>query len=295
MLDYKDKDKENEEKEDPVKVLEEIENKYSSMDYVDAPESLGLEKREFKDMSDDELLAEVTKKVGNKEDGIKEIDDNYSKKIKALEDSSVTIVDNSKVNEEKINKAYDMSSKNMSDDALKRGLARSSIIIGQIAGIENERAKELTLEMKSVNEKLETVEKDIAGLYAAKEEALDAFDIKYAKSIEEALATKKEELEKQRQEVIEFNNKVDELEAEYKLSLDKQKQAKAKSNIETKAKYGYTSDELKMAEEKYDYMIEYLNKMSKADALNLLLSDEKIQSLLGEKFMAVYAYTRNRT
>lgn len=286
--------KEEEEKEDPVKKLEEIDDKYSAIDSVDAPETLGLEKKEMVEMSDDEIVSIAKDKVGDADSGKKTIEDDYAKKIDMLTNEKEERHEKSKANQEYINQTFDNNAKTVSDQALKRGLARSSIIIGQIASVESQRAKELTEEMNSVNKKFAEIENEVKNLNAEKETALDNFDLAYAKKLEKAISDKREELEKQKQEIIEFNNKVDELEAEYKISLDKQKQAKAKSNMEMKEKYGYTPNELKAADEKYNYMIAYIDTLSKQEAISLLLNDEKIQKLLGDKFMSVYAYARNR-
>lgn len=289
-----EKDKEKEKtKEDPVQKLEEIESKYA-MDYVDAPESLGLEKKEFNDLSDDELYNKAVEKIGSSERGKKDIEDKYNAKLEVLNQDAKRVKENSKAKTSEIENVYNNKQKNISDDALKRGLARSSIVIGKIAQVESERATVLQKELDDLSEKIMGVENEINKLNEDKEKALDDFDLSYAKAIEENIKEKRAELDKQKEEVIEFNNKVDELEAEYKISLDKQKQAKLKNNMQIKAEYGYTPDELKMQEEKYNYMINYLNSMTRSEAVNFLLNDEKIQKLLGDKFMAVYAYVRNR-
>lgn len=285
---------EEKEKEDPVEELEKIDEKYSKLDYVNAPESLGLEKKEYISLTDDEIESLVKEKVGSKESGVEKIQNDYLKKLNALEGNKQTIEKNSDKAKAEINEVYDNQNKIVSDDVLKRGLARSSIAISKIAGVERARADELTKEMEEVNSKLSAVQNEIISLEGQKEEALDSFDLSYAKKIEEEINNKKAELEKQKNEVIEFNNKVTELEAEYKLSLDKQKQDAEKHNIEMKEKYGYTQNELDAEDAKYEYMMSYLEKLSKAEALDLLLNNEKIQSLLGENFMAIYAYTRNR-
>ena len=71
--------KEEEEKEDPVKKLEEIDDKYSAIDSVDAPETLGLEKKEMVEMSDDEIVSIAKDKVGDADSGKKTIEDDYAK------------------------------------------------------------------------------------------------------------------------------------------------------------------------------------------------------------------------
>lgn len=290
------KNEEKERENDPIKHLEEIQKKYGNLDYIDAPPTLGLEKKTFNDMSNDELLDYALKSVDKTQTdkNKQEISDLYGGKIDKKNDKKIELEETGKKSQSIINAAYDKSSKNLSNDALKRGLARSSIVINQLSGLEENRAKDLVEEMNTINTKMSNISEEIAELEKSRDSALEDLDISYAKSLEKSISEKRKELDKEKEEVFAFNNKVDQLEADYQIELEKQRKAKRKENMEYRAKYGYTLDELKMQNEMYNYMMNYLGNMSKKDALAELLGKSEYERLLGDKYLEIYAFTRNR-
>ncbi len=290
------KNEEKERENDPIKHLEEIQKKYGNLDYIDAPPTLGLEKKTFNDMSNDELLDYALKSVDKTQTdkNKQEISDLYGGKIDKKNDKKTELEETGKKSQSIINAAYDKSSKNLSNDALKRGLARSSIVINQLSGLEENRAKDLVEEMNTINTKMSNISEEIAELEKSRDSALEDLDISYAKSLEKSISEKRKELDKEKEEVFAFNNKVDQLEADYQIELEKQRKAKRKENMEYRAKYGYTLDELKMQNEMYNYMMNYLGNMSKKDALAELLGKSEYERLLGDKYLEIYAFTRNR-
>ncbi len=272
-----------------------IENKYINNDYIDAPDSLGLSKVEVPNMNEDDMktLAEnsLAQKYGDKKENTNQ---SFSKQIEALLNKQQTSKAESEKKYNQINDIYNKGISQTEEQALKRGLARSSIIIGQISSLEGSRADELVGVLNDLESNLSNIEKQISGLEAEKQTALSNLDIEYAIDLEEKLASIKKDYDKAKQDAIAFNNNVEKLEAEYKLDLEKQKREKQKLLTEYAEKYGvnYTYNLIK--DKQYDHFKNYFDSIDKDKALDILLTNDEFKVLLGNKYSQMYKYLRDK-
>ena len=148
---------------------------------------------------------------------------------------------------------------------------------------------QLTNDINSLNEQ-------IASLNSEREQAIKDFDIEYALKVNEKIAELEQEIQDKNDEITEYNNKIAQIEAEYK-------QSSTESNNEMKNDYldnliDYAENKgtiLSMRDSAYAQVIdEYLNSLSKEDALSELQNNSYIKELLGTNY-AYYLYkTQNR-
>ena len=181
----------------------------------------------------------------------------------------------------KIESVYDEAKENASADLLKRGLARSSIAVLSINGLEQEKTKQLTNLASELAEKITSIDKEISKLKDEQEDAMDLLDIEFASELEDKIKAEQEKYYKLQKEAIEFNNNVKKLESEYGLKKEKQD---AELNKVDDSKY--LSDE--EAEYKVLYITNYLNSLSREEALKKLVSDSMFAYLLKDSYREVY-------
>ena len=202
--------------QDVLNDLKEIERRGAQGGEVDAPESLNLQKVEFEEKTDDELSELAKNSLASKYNTKKQsTNDSFEKQIDNLLKQSEENKKQAESQKESVNEIFDNSIKETENQALKRGLARSSVIIGQVANLEGSRANELANILKDINDNLTYTENKISELENEKERALDDLDIEYAMELNEKIQSVKDDYTKQKQQAIEFNNDVEKLEAEY--------------------------------------------------------------------------------
>lgn len=275
--------------------LKAIEKAYSQKDYIDAPESLGLEKVDVPNKTDEELISlaksSVSQKYGDKKTSTNE---NFSKQIEKLLESKETLSKNADTKKNEINNIYNESIKETENQMLKRGLARSSIVIGELSNLEGAKASELANVLNELETNLNNAEKSIADLETQKEQALASLDIEYALELEEEIEKVKSEYQEARNEAIKFNNNVEKIEAEYKLDLDKQKLDKQESVTKLENEYGVNYTYQTMKSKQFDYLKEYLSSLEPSYAINLFLTNKDFYSILGDRYSEMYQYLKSR-
>ncbi len=275
--------------------LKDIERNYSQNDYVDAPESLGLQTVDVPEKTEEELLSLAKASLESKYNQKAETtNDSFAKQIESLLASKENAQKTAEQKTQQITSTYDNSIKETEAQALKRGLARSSIIISQIAGLEGEKASELSGVLSNLQDNLLESENQINKLESELQVALNNLDLEYAVELETEIENARTEYEKARQEAIEFNNNVAKLEAEYKLKLDQQKLNKQSELTQLENKYGADYTKNLIATEQYNYLKNYLDTLDKDYAISLLLTNKEFQSILGDRYSELYQYLRSK-
>lgn len=258
---------------------------------------LNLTKKEYVTKTDEEIKAEAENSLRDyKNAELESINtkiDNSLSELDGKEESLKSTADEQKA---QLQSYYDNAKSEAENDALKRGLQRSSIVINNLNAFDNEKIaklmeidSELTSEINSLNEQ-------IASLNSEREQAIKDFDIEYAIKVNEKIAELEQEIQDKNDEITEYNNKMAQIEAEYK-------QSSIESNNKINSDYldnliDYAENKgtiLSMRDSAYAQVIdEYLNGLSKEDALSELQNNSYIKELLGSNY-AYYLYkTQNR-
>jgi len=275
--------------------LNEIKNKYKSLDFVDAPETLGLEKIEIKEYSDDDINKLAKDSLAQKYNlKTTNTNESFKNKIDDIIKNNKDLSIQNEYNVEKVNNYYDQSIKETENQALKRGLARSSIIISEISNIEGSRAKELSNILQNLQNSIFENEVKIQNLNQQKEQALSNLDIEYALELEEKIKDLTDDYNKKKEEAIKFNNNVEKLEADYKLNLDKQKLDKKKQTLALKEKYGEDIYQNEIQENQYSYLKNYFDTLDPKYALSIFLTNKDLKNILGDNYAKMYKYLSAR-
>ncbi|MBO4570115.1 MAG: hypothetical protein J5689_02755 [Clostridia bacterium] len=267
---------------DPIRELNKINDYYINARKNREDEdkySMGLEKIEMpSEVDEDAIKNDLT----NKYDALKsDKNEDYLTNIEKQENNKISAQKNYKDSAVKIESAYDEAKENASADLLKRGLARSSIAVLSINGLEQEKTKQLTNLASELADKITSIDKEISKLKDEQEDAMDLLDIKFASELEDKIKAEQEKYYKLQKEAIEFNNNVKKLEKEY--GLKKEKQDAELNEVDDS---DYLSDE--EAEYKVLYITNYLNSLSREEALKKLVSDSMFAYLLKDSYREVY-------
>lgn len=272
--------------------LDKINKEDFSSDVVmpDIKPTLGLEKQEEIEIDEDALREAISDALTKKTNEKKEARQNLTaEQIENIIKNMSNITENAKENARSVSEVYDQTRENFSMDALKRGLARSSIALLKIGEIDNEKAEKLTKIADDLKESLNAQEVAIQNLQNALDKSFSELDLELAEEIESELKKQIEELKEKQAEVLEFNNNVNKLEAEYQLKLaGKLKEAEEyKKEVEGKNK---TSALYKKNSKLYQVCKEYFGKLNRETAINQFVQTEELKELLGSAYYNVFNY-----
>lgn len=272
--------------EDTEKITEKTKN-YSDLlqnfkkvdeKYNFTPNDLTLERKTFEGKTDDEVKDEAQRSLKEyKDTGIADIEKSYSDKKTALDEN---IHDTKTQGESKKQETVDLYSSLKDDakqDAVKRGLARSSIVINVLDAFNQNMIDEYNKINEEISSKIQNLTTQKTLLDEQKQNALNSFDISYALKLSNKIDEINEKLSEQQQKVIEYNNQIAEKEAEYK--------SKQTDKALTYAKYiqSYGKDGINVLkqDEKFTLAKNYLDGLTKEEALSELENNKVFASELG--------------
>lgn len=190
----------------PTVKLEEISYTAPTDEYLKTVAAENLDKEHARQIS--EMQGEA-KSLGDKRDVYAS---GLDKDIAALEDSRAK------------------AARDIDDDMLKRGLARSSIAVGNKSELESVYLQKVSEIRGSYGKQISELDAEIASVDRKLKTALDDFNLNYATKLNAELAKLKTEREEKVREIVEFNNDVKAKQAQ----LDANK-AKTESDLYTAA------------------------------------------------------------
>lgn len=287
-----DKKKSTEELLSKIAAIEAKYNANPSRVELDAPDSLGLEKLQYEGASDEEIQLSAEKAAEDAYQkslqSINSKNEQDAEKIQSFKTSLSNTLENRLLS---IDSDYDDAKKSVENQAIRRGLARSSIIMGQIQAFDESRLSTKHAEEKSYAEAITDLENKLYDLEAGKAAAIEALDIDKLNSITEQIQKLTKERDDKLTEVLKYNNTVSEKEAKYKKDLDIEK-----LNLQTQALKNLTSGEIakKVSEEKLSAAKTYFDSATPSEAVALLLTDSKVKEALGNNYTYLLNYYRSK-
>lgn len=278
------------------KLLDDINEEHSGKtdkDYYkdlipEVKESLGLEKLEEVKIDEDKIREQVEKSLLSSLNLEKREKERETERERAsIEEEMSRLLENAGDNRKEISEIYDNAKIEASNTSLKRGLARSSIAVLSINGLESEKAQQLSDLAKNLSESLEICEKRINALKDELASSLESLDIEYAIEVNEKIKEETEELYKKQKEVIQFNNNVEKLESDYQAKrFDMLEDAKKREEELAKEYKGIARRTRE--EEIKERVLDYFSGLPKDQAIKELVENASFSDYLGESFFDVY-------
>lgn len=279
------------------KYLDEVESSYVPVESTaDLPEYLELTKKEMPTMTEEQI----------KEDAKAEADADYKTKLDQLTNEYQNAVSDTnsqkKTAEEKYGQAvletntqYDHAREMAENDALRRGLARSSIVLLQLSQIEQSRAGELSQIQTKLQESLLELESQLNLLSQEKEKAISQLDLNYAVELTNSINDKIAELEKTRNEVLEYNNEIAEIEHKYNIQVDEKRQEILQDTAQQTAEMNKNIALCKQNEQ-IALILNYFSQFNKERALYEFTKDSALAQKVGaDVYYIVYRKLLSRT
>lgn len=259
------------------------------------PEKVELEKMEFTMPTQSEIIASSENSLKDYKDSeIQNINDSYKLKLDELNTNKQDLVKTTDSTKESLNSYYSNAKNNAESQALKRGLARSSIIINQLGAFDAEKIADYKKLDEELNTQINAINFEISALDGQKQNALNNFNVSYAVKLQEKINSLTEELNKKQNEVIEYNNEIALKEAEFNKSVDKLnaeiEQAKkdgATDLTKLYGEYGPNVVEKVKSDQIYNTAKQLLNSLS-ADEVKWILADDKFKIIIGDNYSKIY-------
>ena len=273
-------------KDDTDKITQKT-NDYSSMlddfkkvddKYNLSADKVTFEKQTFSRPSDEEIETSAKNSLEDyKQTSLQNIEDDYKQKNDDLSSQIDELNSSAKSQKEETKNMYQTLKKDASNDATKRGLARSSIVINILDAFDQNMIDEINKINEEISTKVESLNNQKSLLSEQRQNALNAFDISYAVELSTKIDEINEKLAEEEQKVIEYNNQIAEKEAEYESKRNQDTLDRA----EFIEKYGEDAIQNLKQDEKFEIALNYLNKLSKSEALSELETNRTYSYELG--------------
>lgn len=213
---------------------------------------------------------------------IENINSNANNNIETLKKSLISQTENANNLKEKVANNVEEVKQNASNDALKRGLARSSIVINQLNAFDNAKLEEYNKIDAELTTAVNDINSEIESLNFEKEKALKEFDLTYASKLNEKINSLTDELAEKQAEITKYNNEIAQIEKEYendKLKFNNDSNQQDFENSmqlnEFVAKYGANALNTVKNSEKFEYAYAYFKSLPKEQAYEEIKNNEE--------------------
>ncbi len=277
-----------------IKDLEKYNKVFDNPD-IDLSESVpNFEKMENVEIDDAKIKEQAENELYDyKTSSINKIVDDTNSGIEKLEVDKQNISANYNDAIDNTKSYYSEKKENASQDALKRGLSRSSIVVNVLDAFDKaeiSKYNELNDELVS---SINNIDTSISQLKLEQDEALNSFDVEYAVKLQEKINTLTENLIKKQNEVLQYNNEIEEKEADYNRKYAELEKELSEANwdkeidlMEFAGKYGVNMIAKYKETQMYNMAEKYLSSMDKSYALQELENNVDLRQLLGEDNVA---------
>ncbi len=279
--------------------LKEVESAYAKIgiEEVDSriaelPDRLELERLSYNPPDDKELESYANSKYEAEYiQGSEAIKNNIESLRSSLMESKDSLTTSQQTALESIDKAYTGVIESISNQAIKRGLGRSSIVMNKISETENAKASQISSLESATTLELEKIDNEIIQLESVKANALASFDLEYASKVQAELETLMKEREKKTAEVIEFNNKQSKTEGDYNFKRAKEindiKDDYGEVSESDKTYYkqnGFYPSEKDEYKDRYDMASEFYLSVPAARAKEIFNENNDLKEYLGSTY-----------
>ena len=255
----------------------ELQAAFAAIDEKYRNKNIGLSTISVPDMSDADIRAAAEQSLSYGLTQKKEsIEESAAKAAETAEKKKTAVSEAAAEKQAAVDGYYDDRRKQAESEALRRGLARSSVIMNRIEEYDKGRHDEkLTLEQK-LTTALSDLDKEIETLAAQREKALLSADSAYAADLAKEIKSLTDDRYKKVVEAIKYNNTVMEKEAENE-------------------KLNRADAEKELALEKMMSARDYYEGFSgKKEAMADFEADHTLRAQLGDYYLYLLSYIQNR-
>lgn len=258
-----------------------VDKKYTVGNKIDS--KLSLQKIDYKAPSQDEVLSKAQNSLNDyKSNSIDSINNKYNLQNSQIDKSINNLKSNEKVQKANIENAYSQVKEKASNDAIKRGLARSSIIVNKLSDYDNKMINDLEVLSNETSNKINSLNTQKNTLELEKSNALKSFDIEYAIKLQDKINSINEDIAKNEESAIKYNNQITELETKWNKEVEKENNDREMDMADFIAKNSiFTVNNIKR-NEKYGIAKEYFNQLDKKTAIAELESNSAYKENLGD-------------
>ena len=273
--------------EEEIKVSNEIKNQFDAIDASTNENSgslgLSLERKEVPSLSDDELANIAKDSLSDYySSGVSSLLDSNEKSTQSLNSKAQKALENFENEKESLEVQVENAKRKASNQALKRGLARSSVIMNQLENYDKIKIEQTAKMEQDLNKQISQINYEIESLSSRLDDSLKAFDLSYAVKLQNKINDLKEEQTQKIEKALEYNNKIALQEAEF--------------NAKYNDKLNSTSVSVDNTKAKYEVARTYFASLSKEDALSQLLNTDAdyFRQHLGNYYFKLYNEIKGR-
>lgn len=189
-------------------------------------------------LSEDEIKEKAEDSVkGKYNEAMSKLDKNFQEDNFALQKSKSEATKKAEEDKAKLDDMYNSAKESASSEAIKRGLARSSIIAKQLEGLDKDKIADNEKLTLALNERLSEIDDAVRSLNSERNKAIQELNLEKATEIEEKILELKDKEQKAIDEVLEYNNKIEKEESDFKAEVEKYLANKADKDYERLHKY----------------------------------------------------------
>lgn len=287
------KDEKNKKVQELITKLNETNSKFTLDNQHDgvSVDNVSLERKEAKELSDEQIKDMASSELQDyKNSSINAIKDESKLKEQQLNENKQMLQESANEQKENLAAYYDSAKENVSNQALQRGLARSSIVINQLGAFDENQINDFNKIDTEITEKVNNINFELSGLNGELQKALNDFDIGYAVKLKDKINNLNSDLEKEQSKIIEYNNQIALQEAQFNKGLDELREKINSSNwnkqtdlADIYGKYGSGVVNRIVQESLYQTAKNYLKDFEDEEVLELL-KDENFKLALGSAY-----------
>ena len=284
----------NKESNKMSKLIDEI-NDYNKVfdttDFSSVPSSKNnLERMKDVEIDSDKIKSQAEGELADyKNTQENKIKDEIDKEAENLTKEKTAVNKNYETAKANVKSSYDSAKEDASQDALRRGLSRSSIVVNVLDAFDKEKLSKYNQLNEELTTRLNEIDADINGLSAKRDKALSDFDISYAVKLQDRINSLTSELEKKQNEVLKYNNEIAVKEDEYNRKyadmvqeIKNKNWSKEKDLLELANKYGYDSVAKYKNSQIVDKAKKFFQSYDKQEIIDELRNNQELIDTLGK-------------
>lgn len=257
-----------------------IDKKYNSLNGSET--NLNLKEISFEKPTEEDVKQKAENNLFDyKNTNINSINEKYDNKIESIEEQKGKIDNNKQESLIGLENKYAKVKEEAKNDAIKRGLARSSIIVNTLSGLDRGMMQDLKELETKANDKISALNEQKSLLEQQKQNALNSFDITYAVKLQNEIDSINSNILKNEQEAIKYNNEIAKLQAKWEKEQEDGNFDKTSNLVGLIGKYGTAVFDVLKQNEKYAVASEYFAQLNKEDAILELQNNPKYKENLG--------------